>query len=170
LERFHQVEAISSTGWSRLKPAWDCDTALYYGLYSQKEEAHLIDAILRKTLIRNFYFAEALAVYERFYRPLISTYAPARKELADRGRHDDRPPTWVPLVFHCTTEDHLKQIFAEGILKPGSGGTVSFTEIPIGELDRMKYRHHDAEQVAIGFPRRYIQSLGLTPVWYLAGT
>jgi len=31
----------------------------------------------------------------------------------------------------------------------------------------MKYRHHGSEQVAIGFPRRYIQSLGLTPVWYL---
>ena len=70
-------------------------------------------------------------------------------------------------MFHCTTEDRVKRIFAEGELKPGRGGTVSFTEIPIGELDRMKYRHHGAKQVAIGFPRAYIQSLGLTPVWYL---
>jgi hypothetical protein len=70
-------------------------------------------------------------------------------------------------VFHCTTEDHVKEIFAEGTLKPGKGGTVSFTEIPIGELDRMKYRHRGAKQVAIGFPRGYVQSLGLTPVWYL---
>jgi hypothetical protein len=106
-------------------------------------------------------------VYEQYYRPLISTYAPARHELTDPGRHDDRPPTWVPLVFHCTTEKLIKKIFAEGKLKPGRRGTVSFTEIPIGELDRMKYREHGAEQVAIGFPRQYIQSLGLTPVWYL---
>ena len=127
----------------------------------------MIDAILRKTLIRNFYFAEALAVYERYYRPLVSTYAPARKELIDRGRHDDRPPTWVPLIFHCTTEDRIKQIFASGKLQPNRRGTVSFTEIPIGELDRMIYRKPGAEQVAIGFPRQYIQSLGLTPVWYL---
>jgi hypothetical protein len=106
-------------------------------------------------------------VYELYYRPLVSTYAPARKELTDPGRHDDRPPTWVPLVFHCTTEDRIKQIFASGELKPGKGGTVSFTEIPIGELDRMKYRHHESKQIAIGFPRRYVESLGLTPVWYL---
>jgi hypothetical protein len=70
-------------------------------------------------------------------------------------------------VFHCTTEDCIDQIFADGILKPGHGGTVDFTEIPIGELDRMKYRHRGKEQVAIGFPRRYIQSLELTPAWYL---
>jgi hypothetical protein len=126
-----------------------------------------IQPILRKTLIRNFYFAEALAVYERFYSPLISSYAPARRELTDPGRKEDRPPTLVPLVFHCTTADRIQQIFADGALKPGKRGTVSFTEIPIGELDRMKYRHHGADQVAIGFPRRYVESLGLTPVWYL---
>jgi hypothetical protein len=73
----------------------------------------------------------------------------------------------VPLVFHCTTADRIPQIFEDGELKPGRNGAVSFTEIPIGELDRMKYRHRGAEQVAIGFPRRYVESLGLTPVWYL---
>jgi hypothetical protein len=31
----------------------------------------------------------------------------------------------------------------------------------------MKYRHHAEHQLAIGFPRQYIQSLGLTPAWYL---
>jgi hypothetical protein len=126
-----------------------------------------LDPILRQTLIRSYYFAEALALYEQFYRPLISTFGPAREELADAGRHEDRPPTWVPLVFHCTKADRIKEIFAEGVLRPGRRGTVSFTEIPIGELDRMKYRFHEAEQVAIGFPRRYIESLRLTPAWYL---
>ena len=31
----------------------------------------------------------------------------------------------------------------------------------------MNTRHHAEQQVAIGFPRQYIQSLGLTPAWYL---
>ena len=126
-----------------------------------------MDSKLRRTLVREYYFAEALALYERFYLPLVSIYAPARKELTDPGRQADRPPTWVPLVFHCTTVDHMKKIFEDGCLKPSRRGAVSFTEIPIGELDRMKYRHHKKEQVAIGFPRKYIESLGLTPVWYL---
>jgi hypothetical protein len=126
-----------------------------------------MDLRLRRTLIREYYFAEALALYERFYLPLVSTYAPARMELADPGRQADRPPTWVPLVFHCTTVDHMAKIFESACLKPSERGTVSFTEIPIGELDRMKYRHHGKDQVAIGFPRKYIESLGLTPVWYL---
>ena len=125
------------------------------------------EPIFRKSLIRHYYFAEAMAVYERYYEPLVSTYRPAQQELTDPGRHEDRPPTWVPLVFHCTTEKRIKQIFEEGKLRPGKKGTVAFTEIPIGELDRMKYRHHGVAQVAIGFPRRYIESLGLTPAWYL---
>jgi hypothetical protein len=61
----------------------------------------------------------------------------------------------------------MGKIFEEGCLKPSERGTVSFTEIPIGELDRMKFRHHEKQQAAIGFPRKYIESLGLTPVWYL---
>jgi hypothetical protein len=61
----------------------------------------------------------------------------------------------------------MAKIFESACLKPSERGTVSFTEIPIGELDRMKYRHHGKDQVAIGFPRKYIESLGLTPVWYL---
>jgi hypothetical protein len=126
-----------------------------------------IDAIFRKSLIRHYYFAEALAVYERYYQPLVSTHSRAQRELTDPSRHEDRPPTWVPLVFHCTTEEHIPQIFREGVLRPGENRTVAFTEIPIGELDRMKYRHHAEHQVAIGFPRQYIQSLALTPVWYL---
>jgi hypothetical protein len=126
-----------------------------------------IDPIFRKTLIRNYYYAEGMAVYEAYYLPLVETHEPARKELVDSGRHEDRPPTWVPFVFHCTTEDHIKEIFRQGALLPGKNGAVSFTEIPIGELDRMKYRHHSAAQIAIAFPRRYIQSLGLASVLYL---
>lgn len=127
----------------------------------------MLDPIFRKTLIRHYYFAEAMAVYELYYQPLVETYQPALNELIDPSRHEDRPPTWVPLVFHCTTEDHISQIFQMGSLIPGKHEAVSFTEIPIGELDRMKYRHHRAAQVAIGFPRRYIESLGLAPVLYL---
>jgi hypothetical protein len=130
-------------------------------------ETMKIDPVFRKSLIRHYYFAEAMAVYERFYQPLVSTYPLAQQELTDPGRQEDRPPTWIPLVFHCTTEENIGQIFREGILRPGKNGAVAFTEIPIGELDRMKYRHHAEHQVAIGFPRRYIQSLGLTPAWYL---
>jgi hypothetical protein len=130
-------------------------------------EAININPIVRKTLIRSFYFAEAMAVYERYYQPLIATFGPAREELTDPGRHEDRPPTWVPLVFHCTTEEKIRQMFQDGVVRPGKNGTVALTEIPIGELDRMKYRHHAEQQVAIGFPRQYIQSLGLTPAWYL---
>ena len=70
-------------------------------------------------------------------------------------------------MFHCTTEECIAEIFEKGKLEPRGRDTVSFTEVPIGELDRMKYRHHESHQVAIGFPRRYIESLGLTPVWYL---
>jgi len=126
-----------------------------------------MDSTFRKTLVREYYFAEAMAFYEAFYLPLVKTYVPAREQLAEPGRQADRPPTWVPLVFHCTTVDRLSKIFEDGYLKPSERGAVSFTEIPIGELDRMKYRHRGAEQVAIGFPRKYIESLGLTPVWYL---
>ena len=128
-----------------------------------------INPIVRKTLIRSFYFAEAMAVYERYYQPLVETYGPAREELTDPGRQEDRPPTWVPLVFHCTTEHNIGQIFRDGVLQPSKNGAVAFAEIPIGELDRMKYRHHDKQQVAVGFPRRYIESLGLMIRVLIAG-
>jgi len=106
-------------------------------------------------------------VYQQYYRPLVDTYRPARTRLTDPGRYEDRPATWVPLVFHCTKEKNLEEIFESGELKPGKNGTVSFTEIHVGELDRMKYRIHDEHPVALGFPRRYIESLGLAPVWYV---
>jgi|HubBroStandDraft_5_1064220.scaffolds.fasta_scaffold95437_2 hypothetical protein len=126
-----------------------------------------INPALRRTLIRYYYFNEALAIYQQYYRPLVETYGRAQSEHKDRGRQEDRPLTWVPLVFHCTREDKIEAILTEGVLRPNERGVVSFTEIPIGELDRMKIRHHGKQQVAIGFPRQYIQSLGLAPVWYL---
>ena len=41
-------------------------------------EMREIDSGFRNSLIRQYYFAEALAVYERLYQPLVSTYRPAR--------------------------------------------------------------------------------------------
>jgi hypothetical protein len=63
--------------------------------------------------------------------------------------------------------DKIKSIFESGKIELGRKGTVCFTEIPIGELDRMKLRHGPEEQVAIGFPRRYLEHLGFSPVLYL---
>ena len=45
--------------------------------------------------------------------------------LKDTGRHEDRPPTWVPLVFHCTTEDHIEGIFNDGTLTSEKGVVAS---------------------------------------------
>ena len=55
------------------------------------QETSEIDPRFRKSLIRQYYFAEALAVYERFYQALVSTYRPAQQELTDPGRQEDRP-------------------------------------------------------------------------------
>lgn len=134
---------------------------------AQSKGDSLIDILTRRMLVRYFYFSEALAIYELYYRPIVSTSTKAQQELTDPGRQEDRPPTWVPLVFHCTTADRIGSIISDGMLKLNTRGYVSFTELPIGELDRMKFRKYDAAQVAIGFLRRYIETLGLTPVWYL---
>ena len=34
----------------------------------------MLDPIFRKALIRHHYFAEAMAVYELYYQPLVETY------------------------------------------------------------------------------------------------
>jgi hypothetical protein len=41
------------------------------------QEMREIDPRFRKSLIRHYDFAEALAVYERFHQPLVPTYPPA---------------------------------------------------------------------------------------------
>src|SRR5262245_52858008 len=116
----------------------------------------MLTPLLRQYLIRSYYFAEALSVYQLYYAPLVSSYAPARTRLTDPGRQEDRPATWVPLVFHCTTFEDFENIVESGTIEPGSKGTVSLTEIPIGELDRMKFRRREPDQIAIGFPRRFL--------------
>jgi hypothetical protein len=108
------------------------------------------ESVHRQFLTRSYYLAEAMAFYELYYHPLVETYSPARATLVDPGRHADRPPTWVPLVFHCTTADRVPAIVERGAIDAGHKGTVSFSEVPISELDRVKYRHGGAEQVAFG--------------------
>lgn len=51
-------------------------------------------------------------------------------------------------------------------IEPRSGtGFTSFTELPLGELDRMKSRSpKENSQITIGFPRKYIMTQGATPV------
>lgn len=122
--------------------------------------------LLLASLKRAYYFAEAMAFYDAYYRPLIETFRPARDKLADPNRHEDRPLTWVPLVFHCTTFRCFEKIIDCGFVQP-KRGYVSLTEIPIGELDRMKIRVRDPNQIAIAFPRRFIQSIGFASVLYL---
>ncbi len=121
---------------------------------------------LLKAVRRQYYLAEALAIYDAYYRPLVCTFPPAKHREQDASRRDDRPLTWVPIVFHCTTHRKFYDIVKSGRIKPGDRGFVSFTEIPIGELDRMKIRHKDSPQVAIAFPRRYAESLSVAPVLY----
>jgi hypothetical protein len=73
-------------------------------------------------LVRYFYFSEALAIYELYYRPIVATSTKAQQELTDPDRQEDRPPTWVPLVFYCTTADRMGSIISDGMLKLNAGG------------------------------------------------
>ena len=50
----------------------------------------------KQYLIRSYYFAEAMALYELYYRPLVETYAPARTELVGDGASGRRPGSTVP--------------------------------------------------------------------------
>jgi hypothetical protein len=123
---------------------------------------------LLNSIRRQYYLSEALAIYDAYYRPLVRTYPPAVHLEQSDCRSDDRPLATVPLVFHCTTQDKFRDIVETGSINPGKNNSVSFTEIPIGELDRMRIRFSDEElQVAIAFPRRYIENLAVAPVLYL---
>lgn len=125
-----------------------------------------MDEKLRNTLRRQYYLAESLAIYDAYYRPLVKTFLPAAHRDSNENRRDDRPLTWVPLVFHCTTHCEFKKIVESGKLKCGKSRYISFTEIPLGELDRMKIRDGNQEQVAIAFPRRLLEKKGVAPVLY----
>ncbi len=127
---------------------------------------------LRQLLVRTYYLSEALAYYESYYAPMVQTVISHDLEnklrhLKQEGRSEDRPLTWVPLVFHCTTFQGFQEIVNSGIIRRSSGGYVSLTEMPPAELDRMKIRHRGEPQVAIAFPRRYIESIGFSSVLYL---
>lgn len=125
------------------------------------DRANLLNCQLR----RHYYFCEVMAYYEAYYRP-ISDHLPEYSPSGLPGRGEDRPLAWVPIVFHCTKLDTFTQIVNEGWIKPNNKSAVSLTEIPIGELDRMKSRGKECEQIAIGFPRSYIQSINMAPVLY----
>lgn len=124
----------------------------------------VLNSLLRQQLVRNYYFSEALAFYETYYAPL-SESIPRNEEPDDR--RDDRPVTWAPLLFHATTVNNLTRILRSGNLRPGKEGCISFTEMPLGELDRLITRKRGRRQIAIGFPRRVLQRYGFTSVWYL---
>lgn len=122
-----------------------------------------------KHLIREYYFSEAMALYKLYYDPLINFYEKAAKS---ENRKSDRDLTWVPLVFHCTDFEGFKGIVEEGFIgnkKQDSNKEpyVSFTELPIIELDRMKIRKRNREQIAIGFPRRVLENYNFSSVLYL---
>lgn len=107
-----------------------------------------------------------MAIYDNYYRPLVETFSPSRKRNANVNRSQDRPATNVPLVFHCTTFDDFEKIVDSGEIAPIKHSYISLTEIPIGELDRMKIRRGDEPQIAIGFPRFFMQAHGFAPVFY----
>jgi hypothetical protein len=88
-----------------------------------------MDDLLLKYLVRSYYFAEAMTFYELYYDPLVSTYEQARTRLQDPGRQEDRPPTWVPMVFHCTTLELAPQIFESGYLSSFTKGVAKAASI-----------------------------------------
>lgn len=115
-------------------------------------------------LRRLFYFYESLALYEVYYDRLHETLG----KQPQPGREEDRPITWVPLVFHCTTFKALTAIMETGVIRPGKDKSyVSFTEVPITELHRLRSLGDRVSEVAIGFPRVRMEALGLFQPAYL---
>lgn len=113
--------------------------------------------------LRLFRFYEALALYELYYRKLDESMArnsvPALAE--------DRPITWVPLVFHGTTLKGLAGILKEGQIHPSKNGCVSLTELPIADLSRLRSLNSRVSEIAIGFPRVVLEGKGLFQPAYL---
>jgi hypothetical protein len=126
-------------------------------------------SLLVEQLRRFYYFAEAMAFYEAYYEPVSKRLAPSTprakavvKSLSGAFRNDDRPLTWVPIIWHATTFEAFEQIVEDGYLRP----PVSFTELPIGEVDRIRLRTQADHHVAIGFPRAFLETKAITPVLY----
>ena len=103
-----------------------------------------------------------MAFYESYYSP-VGISCPAGKPSEAERELDAHPLSWVPLVFHCSDSEAFAKIVKTGAIKPRKG-CVSLTEMSILELDRMKERRKGEIQVAIGFPRSFIQQLGFAPV------
>ena len=103
-----------------------------------------------------------MAFYESYYSP-VGISCPAGKPSGIDRELDAHPLTWVPLVFHCTDSQAFSKIVKTGFIKPKKG-CVSLTEMSILELDRMKEKRKGKIQVAIGFPRSFVQQLGFAPV------
>jgi len=122
---------------------------------------------LADQLRRFYYFAEAMAFYEASYEPALARLSQPSsgivEALSAESRSGDRPLTWVPIVWHATPLSKFAAIVDSGNLKP----PVSFTELPIGELDRIRLRKPGTkDQVAIGFPRAFLATKGIAPVLY----
>jgi len=110
-------------------------------------------------LMREYLLMEALAFYELYYAPL--------SEAIPSSDLDNQPLTWVPLVFHATTFKNFKKIISDGYLKPGKNGYISLTELPLGEIDRLKTPRAGKEaDIALAFPRRVLQRIGFANALY----
>jgi hypothetical protein len=115
-------------------------------------------------LQRLYYFAEAMAFYEVYYSPVLESTADEKLRYAVNNplRAKDQPLTWVPIIWHATSLEKFEKIVQSGEIK----GPVSLTELPIGEIDRIRLRMKTNDQMAIGFPRRFLESKGIAPVIY----
>lgn len=114
--------------------------------------------------LRLYRFYEALALYDLYYDRVDA----AVERDVPSVMAQDRPLTWVPLVFHCTNLKSLQGILEDGFIHPGSDKTyVSFTELPVAELTRMRILGPRTREIAIGFPRALLETRGLFQPAYL---
>lgn len=110
-------------------------------------------------LLREYFLLEALAFYELYYAPM--------SEGLPGSESDNQPLTWVPLVFHTTSFAEFSSMISDGSVKPGKKGYISLTELPLGEIDRLKTPRGTKEpDIALAFPRRVLQRIGFANVLY----
>ena len=120
-----------------------------------------------KKCLRLFRFYEALALYELYYRKLDDSLGRQSEPVFI----EDRPITWVPLVFHGTNLKALTRILGDGQIRPSKcSQCVSLTELPITELSRLRSLGSRVSEVAIGFPRVVLEAKGLFQPAYLKHT